>query len=846
MATGRRLAAPLLLLPLLLHLQCALAGAEDDAAALLSFKQVSVPVDPHGALAGWVNTSGSSPCAWDGVSCANGRVRALNLSSMSLAGRLTLDVLQLPQIKSLDLSNNGFYGNLSDHAFSRPILPCMLEDMDLSSNALNGTLPGAFLAACSKLKVLNISRNSLTGVGFPFPPSLRTLDISNNQLSEASLLNYTLTGCHRVECLNLSGNRFDGRIARIAPCSKLAVLDLSWNILSGPLPVDLVAAAPATLIHLNIARNNFSGDISAYNFGWCSNLMVLDWSYNGLSGKGLPSSLANCSRLETLDMSGNKLSSGLIPTFLGNFPSLRRLKLAGNSFFGKIPHRLSLLCGKLVELDLSSNQLMGSLPATFASCRSLELLDLGINQLSGDFVVTVISNMSSLRVLRLPFNNIKGANPVPALATGCPLLEEIALGSNELDGEIMPDLCSSLPRLQKLILPNNYLNGVVPPSLGQCANLELIDLSFNLLVGPIPPEVMLLPKLVDLVLWANHLSGEIPDMFCSNGTALETLEISYNNFTGSIPPSITRCANLSWLSLASNHLTGNVPPGFSNLKKLAILQLYKNSLSDRIPEELGHCNSLIWVDLSSNYFTGAIPPQLAAQAGLVAQETMSIKRYAFIRNGGVNICAGTGLLFEFLDIRPERLAESLAKHFCQPARIYIGTTQTVHSFRSNGSMMFLDLSSNGLTGEIPASFGSMMYLEVLNLGHNNLTGAIPDAFAGLRKIGVLDLSHNRLTGAIPPELGTLSFLTDFDVSNNHLIGEIPRLGQLMTFPASCYDNNSGLCGIPLRPCKRIGSRKAEPQDTGDGQVPLVSATGLGIGLAFGLTIGVGSGMLLPF
>ncbi|GJN03267.1 hypothetical protein PR202_ga20694 [Eleusine coracana subsp. coracana] len=52
--------------------------------------------------------------------------------------------------------------------------PCMLRDVDLSSNALNGTLPQAFLASCGELRFLNMSRNSLTGGGFPFPLSLST------------------------------------------------------------------------------------------------------------------------------------------------------------------------------------------------------------------------------------------------------------------------------------------------------------------------------------------------------------------------------------------------------------------------------------------------------------------------------------------------------------------------------------------------------------------------------------------------------------------------------------------------------------------------------------------------
>lgn len=814
-----RMVVPILAL-LLLHLARAIDGPDDEAAALLAFKHASVAADRTGALASWVNSTSDSPCAWAGVSCAGGRIRALDLSGHSLAGRLRLDaLLALPALQSLNLSGNAFHGDLA--SLQRTAL-CALVDIDLSSNTLNGTLPRAFLASCRSLQFLNLSRNTLTGGGFPFPPSLRTLDMSRNRLSDTGLLNYSLAGCHGVQYLNLSANQFTGGLPELAPCSKVAVLDLSWNLMSGALPARLVATAPVNLTHLSIAGNNFSGDISGYKFGGCANITVLDWSYNRLNGTGLPRSLTNCHRLETLDMSGNKLLPGPIPVFLGDFQSLRRLALAGNQFAGAIPDKLGLLCRTLVELDLSSNELNGSLPASFAKCRSLQVLNLGINQLSGDFVVTVVSNIYSLRVLRLPFNNITGANPLPSLAAGCPLLEVIDLGSNELNGEIMPGLCSSLPSLQKLLLPNNYLNGTVPPSLGNCGNLEVIDLSFNLLVGQIPPEILLLPRLVDLVMWANNFSGQIPDTLCSNSTTLETLVISYNNFTGSIPPSITKCVSLIWVSLAGNRLTGSVPSGFSNLQNLAILEFNKNLLSGQVPAELGSCSNLIWLDLNSNNFIGTIPPQLAAQAGLITGGIVSGKQFAFLRNEAGNICPGAGVLFEFLDIRPDRLAEFPAVHLCPATRIYTG--MTVYTFSNNGSMIFLDLSYNSLTGTIPASFGNMTYLEVLNIGHNELSGAIPDAFTGLKGIGALDLSHNHLTGGIPPGLGCLHFLADFDVSNNNLTGEIPTSGQLITFPASRYENNSGLCGVPLTPCVHYAGMGGLPQASPDGRRKFVEGS----------------------
>uniref|UniRef100_M8CYG4 non-specific serine/threonine protein kinase n=1 Tax=Aegilops tauschii TaxID=37682 RepID=M8CYG4_AEGTA len=549
---------------------------------------------------------------------------------------------------------------------------------------------------------------------------------------------------------------------------------------------------------------------------------------------GLPPGLTNCRRLETLDMSGNKLLSGSIPTFFTELPSLKRLALAGNEFAGPIPEELGQLCGRIVDLDLSSNRLVGGLPASFANCSSLEVLDLRANQLSGDFVASVVSTISPLRVLRLAFNNITGANPLPALAAGCPLLEEIDLGSNELDGEIMPDLCSSLPSLKKLFLPNNYLNGTVPTSLGNCANLESIDLSFNFLVGEIPPEVITLPKLADLVMWANGLSGAIPDILCSNGTALAMLVISYNNFTGGIPPSITSCVNLIWVSLSANRLTGGVPPGFSKLQNLAILQLNKNQLSGRVPAELGRCNNLIWLDLNSNGFTGTIPSELAAQAGLVPEGIVSGKEFVFLRNEAGNICPGAGLLFEFFGIRPERLTGfTPAVRMCPVTRIYTGTT--VYTFSSNGSMIFLDLSYNGLTGEIPDSLGSMAYLVVLNLGHNELSGKIPEGLSGLELMGAMDLSNNHLVGGIPSGFGGLHFLADLDVSNNNLTGPIPSSGQLTTFEPARYGNNSGLCVIPLPPCGHSPGGGSGGGSSHDGRRKVIGASIL-VGVALSVLI----------
>ncbi|KAM2229649.1 hypothetical protein ACFX1S_014154 [Malus domestica] len=86
--------------------------------------------------------------------------------------------------------------------------------------------------------------------------------------------------------------------------------------------------------------------------------------------------------------------------------------------------------------------------------------------------------------------------------------------------------------------------------------------------------------------------------------------------------------------------------------------------------------------------------------------------------------------------RAETLEKFPMVHSCSSTRIYSGLT--VYTFTSNGSMIFLDLSYNSLSGTIPENLGTLSYLQVLNIGHNMLGGNIPDSFGGLKAVGVND------------------------------------------------------------------------------------------------------------
>ncbi|EOA29754.1 hypothetical protein CARUB_v10012843mg [Capsella rubella] len=724
-----------------------------EAALLTAFKQISVKSDPNHVLDNWKHGSGRDPCSWRRVSCSDdGRVIALDLRYGGLTGTLSLSNLTaLSNLRKLYLQGNSF-----------------------SSGSSSSSSSGC---------------------------SLEVLDLSSNLITDHSMVDYVFSSCLNLVSVNVSHNKLAGKL-KTSPSTRnkrITTVDLSNNLFSDEIPETFISNFPASLKHLDLGGNNFSGDFSRLSFGLCGNLTVFSISQNNISGDTFPISLSNCKLLETLNLSRNSLA-GKIPgdRYWENFQNLKLLSLSHNLYSGEIPTELSLLCRTLEVLDLSGNRLTGQLPLAFTSCGSLQTLNLGNNKLTGDFITTVVSKLPRISHLYLPFNNISGS--VPISLTNCSNLRVLDLSSNEFTGRVPSGLCSLQISsvLEKLLIANNYLSGTVPVELGNCKSLKTIDLSFNALTGPIPKEIWTLPKLSDLVMWANNLTGGIPDDICVDGGNLETLILNNNLLTGFIPESISKCTNMLWISLSSNLLTGEIPVAIGNLEKLAILQLGNNSLTGNIPHELGKCKSLIWLDLNSNNLTGNLPAELASQAGRVMPGSVSGKQFSFVRNEGGTDCRGAGGLVEFEGIRAERLEHFPMVHSCPRTRIYSG--MTMYTFSRNGSMIYLDLSYNAVSGSIPLGYGEMGYLQVLNLGHNLLTGTIPDSFGGLKAIGVLDLSHNDLQGFLPGSLGGLSFLSDLDVSNNNLTGPIPFGGQLTTFPVTNYANNSGLCGVPLLPC----------------------------------------------
>jgi len=124
-------------------------------------------------------------------------------------------------------------------------------------------------------------------------------------------------------------------------------------------------------------------------------------------------------------------------------------------------------------------------------------------------------------------------------------------------------------------------------------------------------------------------------------------------------------------------------------------------------------------------------------------------------------------------------------------------------------MTRFDLSENNLSGTIPVNLSKWIpYLTSLDLSQNNFHGSIPAEIANCTYLNIIHLQENQLSGEIPWQFSRLDRLKDFNVQSNRLSGPIPTF--VHKIEASNFENNSALCGAPLKLCSEITAKKSNP------------------------------------
>lgn len=413
--------------------------------------------------------------------------------------------------------------------------------------------------------------------------------------------------------------------------------------------------------------------------GWSKEVPVCNWEGIGCNDSKDPNEITD------IDLSDTSL--------LAYIPDLSQLK-------------------NLVQVDLSENFIMGTIPVGFAKLPNLEYVDLSENQLTGTIPI------------------FKSA-----------LLKSMNLGYNRLNGTLNEEIGSLHPVMTDLDVMRNKLSGPIPESLSRSKKLVGLSLSQNSFTGTIPSGFGYIFSLKFLYLDENQLVGTIPPSMAREGSILEELWLQNNILSGTIPAQLSILRNLVNLYVDGNKLTGTVPVDLCRENLNA--DFFEYVIGE---EHRDYCNSISCP--ADTYSLRGIYPCFACSP----DNNTSIVSYFSPYLGKTTSCFDMNqrdiLLKLFQDTGgPESWSKEenwdVENSFlCS----FIGITCDV-----NNHVVAIDLPNMGLKGTIPQEIGFLKYLTRLDLSNNQLTGFLPSDLR-FAPLNYLDISGNFIKGIVPPML----------------------------------------------------------------------------------------------
>jgi len=382
--------------------------------------------------------------------------------------------------------------------------------------------------------------------------------------------------------------------------------------------------------------------------------------------------------------------------------------------------------------------------------------------------------------IQLSSNNLKGS--LPSQIGNLSYLQELILPNNKISGTI-PTAIGNLYYLIRLYLYSNQLSGTIPNELGNLYYLEQLVLYNNQLSGTIPTGICYLPSLTDLVLNNNQLSGTLPSAL-ENLQSLQVLWLDNNQFTGVLPFQLGDLTNLIVLRLNNNQFSGSVPSYFGNLANLQDLYLHNNKLTGlpnlSLLTSLGRLyvfsNLLDFADLETAAVDWTNPNYIYYPQDFIFPVNKSI-------SGSDNIytvdCSYPGATFQWykdgdvmegetnisltVPISDPGIFTCFAEHTDFPSlklssevvgNVHGGVTLAdslalIAIYNATGGANWINKTNWLSTEPVSKWFGvntSAGRIIDLILYNNNLSGTLPGELNNLNKLQVLGLHQNKITG----------------------------------------------------------------------------------------------------
>lgn len=512
-----------------------------------------------------------------------------------------------------------------------------------------------------------------------------------------------------------------------------------------------------TSLYLN---ENFLTGTIVTEIGDLQSLEYLDLSDNALGGT-LPNEFNDLRNLRTMKINRSRGGlGGSLPSF-GGLVRIELLELAYNLFTGEIPHNLFDQRPRNgdIRVRLASNLLQGSLSDRLGEFQHM-ILEIEDNQITGlpkalcnqkDWVNGETA-VESCNAILCPNGTWSPSGRASATSGKCELCpgnvyfgqSTCAVGSLDDNSEVQ--ILDSLfletggwywkqphTNWTKAGVPICYREGILCGWKPTDMNSGVTELRLDEfgLRGRIPTDVFQLPLLRRLLVSNNKVEVtfdgieqakklEVVTLTNTNTKSLEhiqkaaqslrSINLAGSNLTGTFPSELLQLSLLISLQLDNNHFSGPIPSEISSLSKLNVLNLSDNFFSGTIPSELSRLEDLKELQLNNNRLSGAMPTEL--------QNLPILERLSVSSQTSENKISGPLL-----------------------------------SFSSVGTLRFLNMSSNAISGTVPESLRLAANKHdqiVIDLSKNELHGGVPRAFGAFQQL-TINLAGNKIE-ELPSEL----------------------------------------------------------------------------------------------
>jgi len=686
------------------------------------------------------------------------------------AGSTSLDKIDIP-FPSVSYCN--FYGVDCDLQTGH------VELISLPNNRLHGTLPSNIMTM-PKLLSLDLSNNHVEVTNWSALRHAASLSQLNFAHTQVSTLKGIGKGKNVLTHLFLQGIEMDQQPlpTELFELTLLDTLRLEASDVGGELPSEI--ANLVNIRRLSLNENQFQGPLPGTAFNNLTKLEYLDLSNNDWTGElppetGLTVFLENCKNLIEFRLNGARAGLGGPLPSLAGLVSISVVEMAYNAFTGHIPD-LFLASARQAQptrdditIDLAGNQISGEIPSAFDDFADPLILKLEDNEIThipntlcdannANWMDNEVGTYGCDAILCPPgkWNSRGRASADLQCDQVCPgnLLywgQSTCVDAAPVDNperDILDELfVATGGRYWSKNETDDYgywtdpqapictREGVVcgADQNGDSGVTELLLDRFGLR-GSIPTSVYELPSLRRLAVTKNPVElsfegiGNAQNLeivmasvtkVTKNFTGLEdagpllfSLRLNDCGLTGPMPSEFLQIPSLRDLRLSRNQLSGPLPQeGWENMVNLQSLLLDDNNINGQIPSGIGSLEALTELDISGNILSGPLPLELTMMTKLEKLD-LSFQLGSAAKLTGPLLDFAEATELKVLDLSHNQLAGNLPTKFLQLLSNENGTSTTV------------DLSYNQFVGEIPSEWNLLSFVD-LNLAANFID-SIPD------------------------------------------------------------------------------------------------------------------------